>query len=152
MVIRRKHADEKIPADTENQSRRFVSSSPLPTALLGQSVTRLQASMAEGKPACRTGGDRIGEPVSSCFATHLFTLLLRKDSLCNGYAVPNMCTNPLPTRLPGKVGVSVLTRGMAMDFVREGKKDMAITSIWPASLVRPAHLAGHMLMSPLSVD
>lgn len=36
--------------------------------------------------------------------------------------------------LPGKVGMSVLTKGMAMDFVREGKKDMAITSIWPASV------------------
>ena len=32
----------------------------------------------------------------------------------------------------GKVGMSVLTKGLAMDFEREGKKDMAITSIWPA--------------------
>ena len=32
--------------------------------------------------------------------------------------------------------MSVLTKGMAMDFVREGRKEMAITSIWPAS-VRP---------------
>jgi hypothetical protein len=30
--------------------------------------------------------------------------------------------------------MSVLTRGMAMDFVREGKKGMAVTSIWPASV------------------
>jgi hypothetical protein len=30
--------------------------------------------------------------------------------------------------------MSVLTKGMAMDFVREGKEDMAITSIWPASV------------------
>lgn len=28
--------------------------------------------------------------------------------------------------------MSVLTKGLAMDFVREGRKDMAITSIWPA--------------------
>jgi hypothetical protein len=28
--------------------------------------------------------------------------------------------------------MSVLTKGMAVDFDREGKKDMAITSIWPA--------------------
>lgn len=40
-------------------------------------------------------------------------------------------------RLAGKVGMSVLTKGMAMDFVREGKKDMAITSIWPASVSPP---------------
>lgn len=32
----------------------------------------------------------------------------------------------------GKVGMSVLTMGIAMDWEREGKKDMAITSIWPA--------------------
>lgn len=34
----------------------------------------------------------------------------------------------------GKVGMSVLTKGLAMDWEREGKKDMAITSIWPASV------------------
>ncbi|KAH7078380.1 hypothetical protein FB567DRAFT_502490 [Paraphoma chrysanthemicola] len=38
----------------------------------------------------------------------------------------------------GKVGMSVLTKGMAMDFEREGKKDMAITSIWPASSIQSA--------------
>ena len=32
----------------------------------------------------------------------------------------------------GKVGMSVLTRGLAMDFERQGAKNMAITSIWPA--------------------
>ncbi|PVH82215.1 putative Hydroxysteroid dehydrogenase-like protein 2 [Cadophora sp. DSE1049] len=36
----------------------------------------------------------------------------------------------------GKVGMSVLTKGLAMDWVREGKKDMAITSIWPASSIQ----------------
>ena len=34
----------------------------------------------------------------------------------------------------GKVGMSVLTKGLAMDFEREGKTNMAITSIWPASV------------------
>ena len=34
----------------------------------------------------------------------------------------------------GKVAMSVLTKGMAMDFKREGKKEMAITSIWPATV------------------
>jgi NAD(P)-dependent dehydrogenase (short-subunit alcohol dehydrogenase family) len=37
----------------------------------------------------------------------------------------------------GKVGMSVLTKGLAMDWEREGKKDMAITSIWPASVCFP---------------
>jgi hypothetical protein len=32
----------------------------------------------------------------------------------------------------GKVGMSVLTKGLAMDFARQDRKDMAITSIWPA--------------------
>jgi hypothetical protein len=30
--------------------------------------------------------------------------------------------------------MSVLTKGLAMDFVRQGRKDMAITSIWPAAV------------------
>jgi NAD(P)-dependent dehydrogenase (short-subunit alcohol dehydrogenase family) len=34
----------------------------------------------------------------------------------------------------GKVAMSVLTKGLAMDFVRQGRKEMAITSIWPASV------------------
>ena len=32
----------------------------------------------------------------------------------------------------GKVAMSVLTMGLAMDFERQGKKEMAITSLWPA--------------------
>jgi NAD(P)-dependent dehydrogenase (short-subunit alcohol dehydrogenase family) len=31
-----------------------------------------------------------------------------------------------------KVGMSVLTKGLAMDLEREGRRDMAICSIWPA--------------------
>lgn len=38
----------------------------------------------------------------------------------------------------GKVGMSVLTKGLAMDFVRQGRKNMAITSIWPASSIESA--------------
>ena len=34
----------------------------------------------------------------------------------------------------GKMGMSVLTKGLAMDFEREGKENMAITSIWPATV------------------
>lgn len=34
----------------------------------------------------------------------------------------------------GKVGMSVLTKGLAMDFERQGLSDMAITSIWPAAV------------------
>ncbi|KAI1179984.1 hypothetical protein F4777DRAFT_530613 [Nemania sp. FL0916] len=35
----------------------------------------------------------------------------------------------------GKVGMSVLTKGLAMDFQRQGLNDMAITSIWPAAAI-----------------
>ncbi|BDD57698.1 hypothetical protein MAP00_003044 [Monascus purpureus] len=38
----------------------------------------------------------------------------------------------------GKVGMSVLTKGLAMDFVRQGRKEMAITSIWPAAAIESA--------------
>lgn len=30
--------------------------------------------------------------------------------------------------------MSVLTKGLAMDFIRQGRKEMAITSIWPATV------------------
>jgi NAD(P)-dependent dehydrogenase (short-subunit alcohol dehydrogenase family) len=35
----------------------------------------------------------------------------------------------------GKVGMSVLTKGLAMDWEREGKTNMAITSIWPSTAI-----------------
>jgi NAD(P)-dependent dehydrogenase (short-subunit alcohol dehydrogenase family) len=38
----------------------------------------------------------------------------------------------------GKVGMSVLTKGLAMDWEREGKTEMAITSIWPAVAIQSA--------------
>lgn len=38
----------------------------------------------------------------------------------------------------GKVGMSILTKGLAMDFEREGKRDMAITSLWPATAIQSA--------------
>ncbi|CAG9996917.1 unnamed protein product [Clonostachys byssicola] len=37
-----------------------------------------------------------------------------------------------------KVGMSVLTKGLAMDWKREGKSDMAISSIWPAVGIQSA--------------
>ncbi|KAL0931882.1 short chain dehydrogenase [Colletotrichum truncatum] len=38
----------------------------------------------------------------------------------------------------GKVGMSVLTKGLAMDFDRQGLSEMAITSIWPAVAIESA--------------
>jgi len=34
----------------------------------------------------------------------------------------------------GKVGMSVLTIGLSMDWKREGRDGMAISSIWPAAV------------------
>lgn len=38
--------------------------------------------------------------------------------------------------------MSVLTKGLAVDFVRQGRKEMAITSIWPATVCenRPVYV------------
>ncbi|OQD73822.1 hypothetical protein PENDEC_c013G01232 [Penicillium decumbens] len=38
----------------------------------------------------------------------------------------------------GKVGMSVLVKGLAMDFMRQGRDEMAITGIWPASSIESA--------------
>ncbi|KAI0841537.1 short chain dehydrogenase family protein [Hypoxylon sp. FL0890] len=38
----------------------------------------------------------------------------------------------------GKVGMSVLTKGLAMDFQRQGLTDMAMTSLWPAVAIESA--------------
>lgn len=41
----------------------------------------------------------------------------------------------------GKVGMSVLVKGLAMDWIREGKKNMAITGLWPAVAIESAATA-----------
>ncbi|CAG8950658.1 hypothetical protein HYFRA_00002868 [Hymenoscyphus fraxineus] len=51
----------------------------------------------------------------------------------------------------GKVGMSVLTKGLAMDFEREGKKDMAITSIWPASSIQSAATTSMTKIDPETI-
>ncbi|KAF2218358.1 putative Hydroxysteroid dehydrogenase-like protein 2 [Elsinoe ampelina] len=38
----------------------------------------------------------------------------------------------------GKVGMSVLNIGLAMDWERQGHKDMAITSLWPTAAIQSA--------------
>ncbi|PHH64656.1 hypothetical protein CDD81_4097 [Ophiocordyceps australis] len=48
----------------------------------------------------------------------------------------------------GKVGMSVLTKGLAMDLEREGRSDMAVTSLWPASAIQSAATAQFTSSSP----
>jgi NAD(P)-dependent dehydrogenase (short-subunit alcohol dehydrogenase family) len=38
----------------------------------------------------------------------------------------------------GKVGMSVLVKGLAMDWEREGKEGMAISGIWPSTAIQSA--------------
>jgi hypothetical protein len=38
----------------------------------------------------------------------------------------------------GKVGMSFLAKGLTMDFEREAKREMPVTSIWPATVVQSA--------------
>ncbi|POR32828.1 hypothetical protein TPAR_06963 [Tolypocladium paradoxum] len=48
----------------------------------------------------------------------------------------------------GKVAMSVLTKGLAMDLVRAGLRDMAVTSIWPAVAVESAATAQFTNLEP----
>ncbi|KAL7626859.1 hypothetical protein AAE478_003633 [Parahypoxylon ruwenzoriense] len=48
----------------------------------------------------------------------------------------------------GKVGMSVLTVGLAMDFKRQGLADMAITSLWPAAAIQSAATQSHTSSDP----
>jgi len=48
----------------------------------------------------------------------------------------------------GKVGMSVFTKGLAMDFEREQKTGMAITSIWPATAIESAATAQITVRNP----
>lgn len=46
------------------------------------------------------------------------------------------CANYVLTIIIGKVAMSVLVKGLAMDFVRQERDTMSITGIWPASVCR----------------
>lgn len=46
----------------------------------------------------------------------------------------------------GKVGMSVLVKGLAMDFIRQERSEMAITGIWPASVCLSPFQPGHIHM------
>ncbi|KAG9250816.1 short chain dehydrogenase [Emericellopsis atlantica] len=49
----------------------------------------------------------------------------------------------------GKVGMSVLTKGLAVDWKRQGKNNMAITSIWPATAIISAATPDSRLLPDL---
>ncbi|PHH58405.1 hypothetical protein CDD82_3079 [Ophiocordyceps australis] len=48
----------------------------------------------------------------------------------------------------GKVGMSVLTKGLAMDLERDARSDMAVTSLWPASAIQSAATQQFTTSSP----
>ncbi|KAF2837938.1 short chain dehydrogenase [Patellaria atrata CBS 101060] len=49
----------------------------------------------------------------------------------------------------GKVGMSVLTKGLGMDFERDNRTGMAITSIWPAVAIQSAATADPAIQKDL---
>ncbi|KAM5441354.1 hypothetical protein MferCBS31731_003425 [Microsporum ferrugineum] len=51
----------------------------------------------------------------------------------------------------GKVGMSVLTKGLAMDFFRQERHQMAITSIWPAVSIESAATQQSTKLDPSSL-
>lgn len=42
----------------------------------------------------------------------------------------------------GKIAMSVMTKGLAMEWAREGRNGMAITSIWPAVAIQSGATRG----------
>ena len=66
-------------------------------------------------------------------APYLLEILPWEDCVRHGYVYYHRGgSRRLWLTVTGKVGMSVLTKGLAMDFVRQDRKEMAITSIWPA--------------------
>lgn len=77
-------------------------------------------------------------PGDCCFAADLFEVFPGEDGVCYGYVCIHGNSGCVCSIFAGKVGMSVLTKGLAMDFVRQGRKEMAITSIWPATVSHTA--------------
>ena len=95
--------------------------------------------MELSKPPSRTSrskGGKHGSSLSRLQSTHASSAVRRRMQWVSSR--PTSESEPWFTSLPGKVGMSILTKGLAMDFVREGRHDMAITSIWPASSIESA--------------
>jgi hypothetical protein len=101
-----------------------------------------------------------------CFAADLFEVFQREDRVCYWYVfVPFFCFETCARwflgtiwasgflltdmiMIIGKIGMSVLTKGLAMDFIRQERTNMAITSIWPAAVcLRPLFLLLALLSS-----
>lgn len=69
-----------------------------------------------------------------------FKQLYRIPKRTDGKAESSWCRRQYTLAFPeektayamGKIRMSVLTIGLAMDLEREDKRDMAVTSIWPA--------------------
>lgn len=91
----------------------------------------VQEVLAKWKAETQTEGRIvvISPPIYSRFVKGKTAYASKSDSHSCAIrkAVVNSCT-------VGKYGMSVLTMGLAVDFEREGKTGMAITSLWPAAV------------------
>ena len=91
--------------------------------------------MDQSRPLCHTGRNKIG--VRESLWSHRQSTRASSEGRRHMQWVSDVLAFKAETYCfvpAGKVSMSVLTKGLAMDFVREGKKQMAITSIWPAAV------------------
>lgn len=94
----------------------------------------LYASIQASLPYFKSNGWRgriivVSPPIYSRFFRGKTAYAMGRYSL----TVSALCVHRL-TLCIGKVGMSVLTKGLAMEFTQQGHKEMAITSIWPGTV------------------
>ena len=99
-----------------------VAQTPLPRFQLMQAVNveGLYAAVSAALPVFEAAGAGAGRIV--VVAPPIYSRFFRGKT---AYAV-------------GKVGMSVLVKGLAMDFERQGKTDAAVSALWPAVAVKSA--------------
>ena len=116
-----------------------VENTPLKRFKLMQQVNPegLYATIQAALPFFEKGGWKgriivVSPPIYSRFFRGKTAYAMGELSLIRGVKGPHrVCADDAYV---GKVAMSVLVKGLAMDFVRQGRNQMAVTSIWPASV------------------
>lgn len=117
-----------------------VEKTPLKRFKLMQQVNPegLYASVQAALPFFEKGGWKgriivVSPPIYSRFFRGKTAYAMGELPLIRGVEDPHrVCADDV--LYVGKVAMSVLVKGLAMDFVRQGRNEMAVTSIWPASV------------------
>jgi len=115
VVCCRDNADEAIPAHAASEPRRSI-----------WLRTGLSAAVRE---------EQLGGQDHRGLTTYLLTIFPRKvsDMYVMGREVLVLIHSRTAYAM-GKIGMSVLVKGLAMDFERQGRHDMSTTAIWPAAV------------------